>query len=65
VSRPRKVSSEQVGGTECSFVCHVPGKYPPNKSAGLSARWSLNWPSGAGANLLAHVQLKCIPYVLL
>ena len=25
------------------------------------ASWSLNWPSGA--NLLAHIQLKCIPYV--
>jgi hypothetical protein len=25
------------------------------------ASWSLNWPSGA--NLLAHVQLKCILYV--
>ena len=27
------------------------------------ASWSLNWPSGA--NLLAHMQLKCIPYVRL
>jgi len=25
------------------------------------ASWSLNWPSGA--NLLAHVQLKCVLYV--
>jgi len=25
------------------------------------ASWSLNWPSGA--NLLAHLQLKCILYV--
>ena len=25
------------------------------------ATWSLNWPSGA--NSLAHLQLKCIPYV--
>jgi hypothetical protein len=25
------------------------------------ASWSLNWPSGA--NLLAHLQLECIPYV--
>ena len=25
------------------------------------AGWSLNWPSGA--NLLAHLQLKCILYV--
>jgi len=25
------------------------------------AIWSLNWPSGA--NLLAHLQLKCILYV--
>jgi len=25
------------------------------------ASWSLNWPSGA--NLLAHLLLKCIPYV--
>jgi hypothetical protein len=27
----------------------------------LGASWSLNWPSGA--NLLAHLQLKCILYV--
>jgi hypothetical protein len=25
------------------------------------ASWSLNWPSGA--DLLAHVQLKCVLYV--
>jgi len=27
------------------------------------ASWGLNWPSGA--NLLAHVQLKCIRYAVL
>ena len=43
-----RLSSEQVGGTECSFVCHVPSP------RGISPGYWPFWPSGA--NLLAQKQ---------
>ena len=51
-----RLSSEQVGGTECSFVCHVPG--PRGNSLGY-----LFAPAGHRLNVFLRRHYKYITMV--